>query len=67
MPTTPPPPPPAQQHQHIATDLKADGCASLYAASLACLESAARRGLDKDACQDAFDAYKACRATEVRG
>jgi hypothetical protein len=61
-PTTPPPP----KQPHIATDLKADGCAAHYAASLACLESAARKGLDKEACQEAFDAYKACRATEVR-
>ena len=58
--TRPAPPPP----KHTATDLKADGCASLYTASLACLE---RAGYDKEACQDAFDAYKACRATEVRG
>jgi len=58
--TTPPPPKP----KSTATALKADGCASLYSASLACLD---RAGYDKEACQGAFDAYKACRATEVRG
>ncbi len=64
-PTTSPPPPPAPTPpHHTATDLKADGCASLYTASLACLE---RAGYDKEACTGAFEAYKACRATEVMG
>ena len=60
MPTTNPPPP--QPSKQTATDLKSDGCSSFYAASLACLD---RAGYDKEVCVDAFEAYKACRATEV--